>query len=94
LGFGCEAGSKEGASSPPSTAISAASTVLPASPSADATATPAPSDSAASPLVATPDAAKERTWKLVWSDEFDYEGLPDPAKWGYEEWTRRSGRSR
>ena len=24
-------------------------------------------------------------WQLVWSDEFDYEGLPDPAKWGYEE---------
>ncbi len=23
--------------------------------------------------------------ELVWSDEFDYEGLPDPAKWGYEE---------
>ena len=24
-------------------------------------------------------------YKLVWSDEFDYEGLPDPAKWDYEE---------
>ena len=24
-------------------------------------------------------------YKLVWSDEFDYQGLPDPAKWGYEE---------
>lgn len=24
-------------------------------------------------------------WKLVWSDEFDSDGLPDPAKWGYEE---------
>jgi len=24
-------------------------------------------------------------WKLVWSDDFDYEGLPDPSKWGYEE---------
>ena len=23
-------------------------------------------------------------WKLVWSDEFDYTGLPDPAKWDYE----------
>ena len=23
-------------------------------------------------------------WKLVWSDEFNYQGLPDPAKWGYE----------
>lgn len=23
-------------------------------------------------------------WKLVWSDEFDKPGAPDPAKWGYE----------
>ena len=23
-------------------------------------------------------------WKLVWSDEFDKPGLPDPAKWGCE----------
>jgi beta-glucanase (GH16 family) len=23
-------------------------------------------------------------WKLVWSDEFDRPGLPDPAKWSYE----------
>ena len=24
------------------------------------------------------------TYKLVWSDEFDYTGLPDATKWGYE----------
>ncbi len=24
-------------------------------------------------------------WTLVWSDEFDYKGCPDPIKWGYEE---------
>lgn len=24
-------------------------------------------------------------WRLVWSDEFDYEGLPNPEKWNYEE---------
>ncbi len=24
-------------------------------------------------------------WKLVWSDEFDKPGLPDPAKWDYEQ---------
>src|SRR5579863_6555264 len=24
-------------------------------------------------------------WKLVWSDEFNYTGHPDPAKWDYEE---------
>ena len=29
-------------------------------------------------------AAWAADWKLVWSDEFDKPGLPDPAKWGYE----------
>ena len=24
-------------------------------------------------------------WKLVWSDEFNYTGHPDPAKWNYEQ---------
>lgn len=24
------------------------------------------------------------TYTLVWSDEFDYEGAPDPTKWGYD----------
>ena len=29
--------------------------------------------------------AQERAgWQLVWSDEFDSEGLPDPKKWTYE----------
>jgi len=23
-------------------------------------------------------------WKLVWSDEFNYSGLPDAKKWNYE----------
>ena len=23
------------------------------------------------------------SWKLVWGDEFNYDGLPDSAKWGY-----------
>jgi len=23
-------------------------------------------------------------WELVWSDEFDYEGLPDPERWSFE----------
>jgi beta-glucanase (GH16 family) len=32
-------------------------------------------------------------WKLVWSDEFNYTGLPDPAKWGYEEGFVRNGES-
>jgi len=28
--------------------------------------------------------ADDPQWKLVWRDEFDYTGLPDPEKWGYE----------
>lgn len=31
------------------------------------------------------DANRSRSpWTLVWSDEFDYEGLPDPGKWSYD----------
>ncbi len=29
--------------------------------------------------------AQAADWNLVWSDEFDRDGLPDPAKWSYEE---------
>ena len=35
------------------------------------------------------DATKER--KLVWGDEFEYEGLPDGSKWDYEEGMLRNG---
>ena len=30
-------------------------------------------------------AAYAAQWKLVWSDEFDYGGLPDSTRWNYEE---------
>jgi len=30
-------------------------------------------------------------WRLIWSDEFDQEGAPDPSKWGYEEGFVRNG---
>jgi beta-glucanase (GH16 family) len=30
-------------------------------------------------------------WKLVWSDEFDTDGAPDPKKWTYEEGFVRNG---
>jgi beta-glucanase (GH16 family) len=26
----------------------------------------------------------EPSWKLIWADEFNYSGLPDSAKWGYD----------
>src|SRR5881227_3344406 len=29
-------------------------------------------------------AAQAADWKLVWSDEFNGRGLPDPSKWTYE----------
>ncbi len=30
-------------------------------------------------------------WELVWNDEFDYSGLPDPAKWSYDTEGNASG---
>ena len=27
---------------------------------------------------------EEKVWNLVWQDEFDYNGLPDSAKWSYD----------
>jgi beta-glucanase (GH16 family) len=29
-------------------------------------------------------APTQKDWKLVWSDEFNYKGLPDDKKWGYD----------
>ena len=34
---------------------------------------------------ATVDATAPQGWSLVWSDEFEGEGLPDPSRWTYEE---------
>lgn len=33
---------------------------------------------------ASPQKSTQPAWKLVWSDEFDYTGLPDASKWGYD----------
>lgn len=33
----------------------------------------------------------DTSWKLVWSDEFDYSGLPDSTKWNYEKGFIRNG---
>jgi len=35
-------------------------------------------------LPANPKAQRAPEWQLVWSDEFDYTGLPDPQKWSYD----------
>ena len=31
-----------------------------------------------------PAGGKPAGYKLVWADEFDKPGLPDPARWGYD----------
>ncbi len=50
------------------------------------------------PVAVTPVTASEMSlvpegYKLVWNDEFDYEGLPDSNRWGYQTgghgWTAR-----
>ena len=35
-------------------------------------------------LVSVANGAAAADWKLVWADEFNYQGLPDPTKWSYE----------
>ena len=45
-----------------------------------------PASQAGQPLAA-------KNWSLVWSDEFDNPGLPDPAKWDYEVGFVRNGES-
>jgi beta-glucanase (GH16 family) len=35
-------------------------------------------------MILTASLASAQTWNLVWSDEFEVPGLPDPAKWGYD----------
>jgi beta-glucanase (GH16 family) len=41
-------------------------------------------EGATSANAAAPEAQSSDGWKLVWSDEFDKDGRPDPAKWTYE----------
>ncbi|MBT8096362.1 MAG: family 16 glycosylhydrolase [Woeseia sp.] len=40
-------------------------------------------------LVVQEQLPREEDWKLVWSDEFDYTGPPDPAKWAINVWPAR-----
>ncbi len=35
--------------------------------------------------------AAQNGWKLIWSDDFHYAGLPNPKKWGYEFGKVRNG---
>lgn len=46
-------------------------------------------DAILSAIVVRKKLADKREWKLVWSDEFDYEGEPDSTKWSYDIWPAR-----
>lgn len=35
-------------------------------------------------LIIAPQGLKAQEWTLVWADEFEYNGLPDPSKWVYD----------
>ena len=36
-------------------------------------------------------ASPKKGYKLVWADEFDYQGLPDAKKWSYDTLGNNSG---
>ena len=55
----------------------------------DADGVAAPAVASPAPVVPLPGAVPGRT--LVWSDEFDVAGLPDPAKWDYDTDRNRLG---
>jgi beta-glucanase (GH16 family) len=44
-------------------------------------------------LLMTQNCVHAEEWKLIWSDEFDYQGLPDKTKWDYEEGFVRNNES-
>ena len=46
---------------------------------------------ASSPVVAAPVIVGPAGYSLVWNDEFDVNGLPDPAKWDYDTDRNRAG---
>lgn len=41
-------------------------------------------DNSATPTTIPVASSAGDKWKLVWADEFDHDGAPDPAKWKYE----------
>ena len=42
-----------------------------------------------SALVVRGKSTEPDTWRLVWNDEFDTDGRPDPSRWTIEEWPAR-----
>jgi beta-glucanase (GH16 family) len=59
---------------------------------AGTTSTPAPVQAAPAPApTPTVSGARPASWKLVWSDEFDKDGLPDATKWAYDTSRNKEG---
>ena len=59
-----------------------------------AAAAPEADGQSAAPTTAAPamtPGGKPAGWKLVWADEFDKNGLPDPAKWNYDTDLNKTG---
>jgi len=48
-------------------------------------------DSAPPPNLAVPSGGLPAGYTLAWADEFDTEGLPDPAKWAYDTERNKAG---
>jgi len=44
-------------------------------------------------LLGSTGSGQGKPWKLIWSDEFNYHGLPDKTKWDYEEGFVRNNES-
>ena len=51
----------------------------------------APAAAASAPVTVAPLIAAPAGYVLVWADEFDVDGLPDPAKWDYDTDRNRLG---
>ena len=49
----------------------------------------AESEALLSALVVRSKNRPQKSWQLVWSEEFDYVGAPDPDSWTIEEWAPR-----
>jgi beta-glucanase (GH16 family) len=88
---GCGGGTSGG--TPVTAPVSPPASSLPASPP-PASSPPASSSppAAAEPAgTAVQDAPMPAGWRLVWSDEFDGNGLPNPGNWDYDTWGNQGG---
>ncbi|WP_423128353.1 glycoside hydrolase family 16 protein [Gaoshiqia sp. Z1-71] len=57
---------------------------IPAEPLPESHAVPGTADDRKKPATESVEFDRDKNRKLVWSDEFDYDGLPDSVKWDYQ----------